>query len=153
MTNYGRTTRYLDLLIKLSTNVNAFQVLCSFLDDRGRHSWLGDELRIELKAEMGELVIDEYVRKEASELIHIHFDGKKRFSEREKNILEGLIAQRTQCAKVEHHSCISWFCIIAVFKGTFKKTIGWSMVMNKFSIRLLVVVFIAYSFSRMSYWF
>lgn len=95
--NFGRMYKYLDLLMNTSIDNSAFESFCDFLDDQ--HPWLGEELRVELLVEKHQLEVDEYLRKEAAQLVHRFYGSNKKLSEKEKKRLEDLIAVRAQVAK------------------------------------------------------
>ena len=76
----------------------AFESFCSLLENL-EMSWLSEEIKSDLKAEMGSLEIEDYVHKEAGALVHRHFGTSKRFSERDKKEIQELVAMKAQTAK------------------------------------------------------
>lgn len=60
---------------------------------------LSHELRAELQAEKGELVVEEYIQDETAKVVHHVFQSTKRLTEKEKICLEQVVALQTQCTK------------------------------------------------------
>ena len=89
--------RYLELL---ESNPNciargAFERLCGYLETSDKH-WISDELRTELKTVRGELVIENYIRFEAHQLVDAQFGHIRRLSDMEKVDIHKIVAQRAQ---------------------------------------------------------
>ena len=78
-------------------DTRGFQKLCLVLEKE--HEWLADELRAELRAEKGELQVEDYIEKEASMIVFREFGQTKRLAQTEKTAIKDLIALRTQYAK------------------------------------------------------
>ncbi|ESO00694.1 hypothetical protein HELRODRAFT_175680 [Helobdella robusta] len=97
MKNCEKIWKYLEHLMRAKLDKNVFNVLCEFLDEE--NPWISSELRVELSLERGQLKIDDYIKNEASTLVHRLFGTTKRLSEGEKRQLEQLLAVRTQCTK------------------------------------------------------
>ena len=90
-------SKFLELLPANCTNKKAFSLLCEILQTD--YEWIADELKAELRAEAGELKIEEYIEREAAILVHREFGSSKRLSEAEKKEIKDLVALRTQYAK------------------------------------------------------
>ena len=89
--------RYLELLEGNPSGVTkgAFERLCNYLETSDRH-WVSDELRTELKTVRGELVIENYIRAEAEQLVDAQFGHIRRLSQMEKVDMQKIVAQRIQ---------------------------------------------------------
>lgn len=70
-------SRYIELLLKDAAwygagSVNGdfvrtpFQSFCDVIENEGGQPWVAEELRTELKTERGDLIIEDYIRKEVS---------------------------------------------------------------------------------------
>jgi hypothetical protein len=80
-TSFSRMSRYIELLIKDAAWFGAggngdfvrtpFQSLCDVIENEGGQPWVAEEIRTELKTERGELVIEDYVRKEVTNLLNL----------------------------------------------------------------------------------
>jgi len=89
--------RYLELLENNPNGIKkgSFERLCNFLETSGKH-WISDELRTELKTVRGELVIENYIRFEAQQLVDSQFGHIRRLSQLEKLDMQKIVAQRMQ---------------------------------------------------------
>ena len=96
-TNFAKVSKFLELLPNCSNNKNTFQLLCDILQPD--YEWISDQLIAELKAETGQLKIEEYIDREAAILVHREFGSSRRLSESEKKEIKDLVALRTQYAK------------------------------------------------------
>jgi len=66
--------RYIELFVKDAAWFGAgssgdfvgapFQAFCDVIENEGGQPWVAEELRTELKTEKGELIIEDYIRKE-----------------------------------------------------------------------------------------
>jgi len=90
--------RYLEILESNPTGIprGAFERLCNYLETSPDKQWIGDELRTELKTVRGELLIDNYIRSEAQQLVDDQFGQIRRLSEMEKLDMQKIVAQRMQ---------------------------------------------------------
>jgi len=97
MTNFCRMVRYLELLEGNPPGVTkgAFERMCNYLETTDKQ-WICDELRTELKTVRGELVIENYIRAEAQQLVGVQFGHIRRLSEMEKLDMQKIVAQRMQ---------------------------------------------------------
>ena len=73
----------------------ALERLCKYLETSDRQ-WISDELRTELKTVRGELVIENYIRSEAQQLVDAQFGHIRRLSDMEKMDMQKIVAQRMQ---------------------------------------------------------
>ena len=72
-------------------------IFCKILDEN--YFSLAEEMRAEMKAEKGELKIEDYIYEEAGKLVLKDFGNTKRLSDGEKKDMQALVALRTQYAK------------------------------------------------------
>lgn len=84
----------MDVFLAKAGSVNKFSDL---LDDS--YEALAEELRAEMKAEKGELTIEDHIYQEAGKLVHREFGSIRRLSEMDKKDMQTLVALRTQYAK------------------------------------------------------
>ena len=64
-----------------------------------RHPWIEDELRVEVKALRGELVVDDYLRSEVHKLVWDEFGKILRLKDEEKKEISDLVTIRSQLYK------------------------------------------------------
>jgi len=97
VTNFCRMVRYLEMLESNPNGITkgALERLCKYLETSDRQ-WISDELRTELKTVRGELVIENYIRSEAQQLVDAQFGHIRRLSDMEKMDMQKIVAQRMQ---------------------------------------------------------
>jgi len=97
--------RYLELLEANTSGITkgAFERMCNYLETSDRQ-WVSDELRTELKTVRGELVIENYIRAEAEQLVDAQFGHIRRLSVMEKVDMQKIVAQR-----IQHYKEVSYF--------------------------------------------
>lgn len=93
---YSQAFKFLELLP--DQGPNTFNLLLDTLKDGG-HSWVSQEMRVDLLAEKGQLDVEEYVHREAGVIVHRQFGQSKRISETDKKEIQLLLALRYQAAK------------------------------------------------------
>ena len=89
--------KFLEVL-QVRGEADSFDRLCHFLDSEGL-SWISDELQSDLVAERGDLIIEDYIAREASMIVHRKFGTSKRIAEIDKREITELLAQRAQASK------------------------------------------------------
>ncbi|ELU10769.1 hypothetical protein CAPTEDRAFT_223621 [Capitella teleta] len=100
-TNPSRVHKLIDFLVGCP-RISAFEDMCAALMMcPGDLNWLAKELQTGVKADRGNLVIDDDVMKEAAMITHRKFGTSKRFSELDKKDMTELIAVKIQISKEE----------------------------------------------------
>ena len=66
----AQTLKWLDGLLEMTGA--AFQKLLDVLEEKN-HCWLKDEMLVDLMAEKGELVVEDYIQKQAGLIIRRHW--------------------------------------------------------------------------------
>jgi len=89
--------RYLEFLESNPNGITkgVFERLCNYLETSGKQ-WISDELRTELKTVRGQLVIENYIRAEAQQIVDEQFGHIRRLSQMEKLDMQKIVAQRMQ---------------------------------------------------------
>jgi len=97
--------RYLELLEGNRSGITkgAFERMCNYLETCDKQ-WISDELRTELKSVRGELLIENYIRAEAQQLVEAQFGHIRRLSDMEKLDIQKMLAQRMQ-----HYKEVKYF--------------------------------------------
>ncbi|KAK2142541.1 hypothetical protein LSH36_940g00031 [Paralvinella palmiformis] len=97
LSNQAKVNKLTDVLSS-QCGRRAFNALCDLLEI-GSTSWLKSELVAEVKAERGEMKIDDYIDRECGLLVYKEFGNCKRLSEGQKKDMQHLVAKKTQCTK------------------------------------------------------
>ena len=90
MSNFNQMVKYMDA-VELCEGLgkNVFNRFCSFVATY--HPWIEDELRVEVKALRGELVVDDYIRSEVHKLVWDEFGKILRLKDEEKKEISDLV--------------------------------------------------------------
>ncbi|CAD5121872.1 DgyrCDS10335 [Dimorphilus gyrociliatus] len=96
-TERGRLSKWFEYLTTLE-ETNVFDKICQLLIDE-KQDWLADEIKAYVLSQKGEILVEDYVMREAASDVHKEFGSSRRVSERDKKGIEAIIAERHQSTK------------------------------------------------------